>query len=458
MSSRNVVSFYTAPARSGKTFRMVVRIVDEILPRGQGMVYTNLPLHIDRIAEYCEEKHHLDANDVRERIHIIPRDVEKVWREAGYPIFNMETGRKTGINPITGPWDYFEDKPLAGSTIIIDEIHNFCGSIGTPKPISNEWQKWLGELGHNQAVFICISQAPEKVHACIKQEAQASYTIRNTGLERDPYFKIEVYDWLELWAGLFNKEYRVFVFEQETQKAEGRKQRGQRKLCRMGPPYFDLYDSFNKPIASEQTDNVKPFEHEYEKHLSKGRIAGRLSLIRWFVTKNFQPLVSRGGMALTMGAVLLYLLSGGAGDLTRYISNTMSGGFPTSQAMAGEVDDGGTEPVAEVTDAAIGAGTRPPAEDERLKQVRETYEEELRKVLTEREQIKQELKAAQEELSRQSAVSLVTPTAIVLKGGHVYEVGQEIIGGDYKGRRLVAVDYRRREAILDDGNILGLAD
>ncbi len=258
-SRRNVVSFYTAPARSGKTFRMVVRIVDEILPRTEGMIYTNLPLHVDRIAEYCADRHGMDPDEVRDRLQLIPREVEESWRDAGRPIYDAQ-GRRTGAHPLDGPWEYLAEKPLSGSTIIIDEIHNFCGSIGTPKPVSNKWQKWLGELGHNQAIFICISQAPEKVHACIKQEAQASYTIRNTGLDRDPYFHIEFYDWLELWSGLFGGEYRIFVFEQETQKIEGKKVRGERNLCLMGQPYFSLYDSFNKPIDGDHAANGLAFQ------------------------------------------------------------------------------------------------------------------------------------------------------------------------------------------------------
>lgn len=448
MSRRNVVSFYTAPARSGKTFRLVVRICDEILPLSEGVIYTNLPLNVDQIAEYCRSKYGLDVDVVRERLHIIPREVEHAWRDAGKPIYNPETGKQAGVHPLDGPWDYFNDKPLSGATVIIDEIHNFCGSIGTPKAVSNNWQKWLGELGHNQAIFVCISQAPEKVHGCIKQEAQASYTIRNTGLDRDPYFKIEVYDWLELWAGLFNQEYRIFVFEQETQKAEGRRKKGQRKLTLMGPPYFDFYDSFNKPIASEQTENVNPFEHEYEKHLRKGPVRGRLSLVRWFFFKNMQPLLSRGLMALAFAGVLAYMLTGGAGDVTHYISLTLADAFKKKGVASKSVDDEPVKPVEHIS--AEGAP------DERIDLIRKTYEDELRKALTEKEKVEQELSRTKQELRNQSAVVMVTPTTVVLKKGHEYGIGDEIRSEEYKGKRLAKIDYRRREAVLDDGTILGI--
>ena len=460
MSKRAVVSFYTAPARSGKTYRLVVRICDELLPNGDGMIYTNLPLYVDEIAKYCAKKYGINEDDVKARLHIIPREIEATWRDAGRPIYDMQTGRKTGMHPLDGPWTYFAEHPLAGSTIIIDEIHNFCGSIGTPKPVSNEWQKWLGELGHNQAVFICISQAPEKVHACIKQEAQASYTIRNTGLDRDPYFKIELYDWLELWSGLFGNEYRIFVFEQEIQKKEGRRARGQRQLTLMGPPYFDFYDSFAKPISNEQTSNVATFEHEYEKHLRKGPLRGRMSLIRWFVIKNLQPLFSRLLIGVAVVAAMVYLLSGGAGDMMKKISGTISAAANKKTTQSDPPpNDAPADPPPRITrprqrDTRADAQMSP----EFVQKMQKAYDDELKRLQLENRRMGEELQAVQDELSRQSAVILITPESIVLQGGHVYGVGDEFVSGDWKGRKVSRIEYGRREAVLDDDSVLGLAD
>ncbi len=452
-SRRNVVSFYTAPARSGKTFRMVVRIVDEILPRTEGMIYTNLPLYVDEIAEYCADRHRMNPDEVKERLHLIPRETEESWRDAGRPVYD-DKGKRTGMSPLDGPWEYFADRPLSGATIIIDEIHNFCGSIGTPKPVSNKWQKWLGELGHNQAIFICISQAPEKVHASIKQEVQASYTIRNTGLDRDPYFHIEFYDWFELWSGLFGGEYRIFVFEQETQKIEGKKVRGERVLYRMGQPYFDLYDSFNKPIDSGQAADVSAFEHEYEKHLKKGRIRGRLSLIRWFLVKNAQGFFRAFSKMAFVVAVLVFLRYGGAAHITNYITSGISGKQPAAIAadergeVLPELPDNLQKPAGTVTDA----------ERDRLEQIRKTYEEELRKSLIERDKLTAELEKAKKEIGDLMAVAMMTPTTVIFKRGHEYAIGQKILSGDYKGRTITGINYRRREAVLDDGSVLHLAD
>lgn len=123
-SRRDVVTFLTAPARSGKSFNEVRRLCDEMLPQEKGHVYTNLPLFREKIAEYVRDKHGLPVEETLGRLHVIPREIEQRWRDAGTPIYDKATGMVVGMHELTGPWDYFRQHPLAESTIIIDEIHN----------------------------------------------------------------------------------------------------------------------------------------------------------------------------------------------------------------------------------------------------------------------------------------------------------------------------------------------
>jgi hypothetical protein len=438
-SRRDVVTFLTAPARSGKSFNEVRRICDDTLPQETGPIYTNLPLYPDRIAEYCWNKHKVPVADTLERIRLIPRDMELEWKNAGQPIYD-ENGMRVGTETPTGPWDYFADKELSGATIIIDEIHNFCGSIGTPKAIANQWQKWLGELGHNQAVFRCLSQSPEKVHPCIKQEAQAAYTIRNTGLDTDPYFKIEIYDWLELWCGLLGGEYKVFVFEQETKKVEGKAVQGKRTLHRMGPPYFDFYDSFNAPIAHAQAKDVKPFEHEFERQMQKGALRGRLALLWWFFRKHFYELSTRGLIAVFLVALVIGLMSG---TVPRYLSKTIIG--ITTSATG--------KPKLPGKSAAALPGTAPDSVPAKAVKELERKAEALAKRL---DLAMQEKAKLERELQNASALVLIADDTITLRGGFTYAVGDVIDTGPYKGRKFLSINWARRSATLNDGTILKL--
>ena len=79
-SRRDVVTFLCAPARSGKSFNEVYNLCEQTLPLEKGPVYTNLPLHCDRIADYVAQKHGCDREEIFARLHIIPREVEKRWK------------------------------------------------------------------------------------------------------------------------------------------------------------------------------------------------------------------------------------------------------------------------------------------------------------------------------------------------------------------------------------------
>lgn len=434
-SRRDVITFLTAPARSGKSFNEVRKICDEILPQENGMIYTNLPLKCEKIAEYCENKYGLDKEKTLARIHIIPRETELEWRRAGQPYYD-ETGRMAGKYDLTGPWDYFADKILPDSTIIIDEIHNFCGSIGTPKAISNQWQAWLGELGHSQAVFRCLSQAPEKVHNSIKQEAQASFTIMNTGLSKDPYFGIEIYDWLELYCGFLGGQYRVFVFEQETKKVEGRKVSGTRKMHLMGQPYFSFYDSFNAPIAHAQLTEAKPFENEYERQLKKGPIKGRIGLLGWFFRRHSYQLISRSFIGIGIATLIILMISG---TLTTYMMNI----FTSMTPKAKTVHTSKKTPT-----------SSPPTTKKEL-----SPEEQKLKLLNDEIKGKTEkISELEKEIEKASAITLMTENTITMRGGYTYNIGETIDTGTYKGRKIISLNWTRRSIKLDDENILNLGD
>lgn len=414
-----------------------------------GMVYTNLPLNCEKIAAYCAEKHGLNYSDTFDRLHIIPREEEEKWRDAGTPVFD-KNGNKVGKNPFDGPWKYLEGKPLSRATIIIDEIHNFCGSIGTPKEIANCWQKWLGELGHNQAVFRCLSQAPEKVHNCIKQEAQAWYTIRNTGLDRDPYFKIEIYDWLELWGGLFGAEYKVFVFEQESKKTEGRRERGGRSMHRMGMPYFEFYNSFNAPIAHAQTGNVAKFEHEYERHIRKGFIVGRLSLAYWFYRKNWQQLTSRAIM--TVG-VLLLLVGFITGWIPATLQQFMTAALTPKKAAQDKspAAEKSKKPAPTIVDTATPATPRAKTPDDKAT-VPPAKADALFTTVAPTGDAKPLTPIPK------NPVTLMTPTSITLEQGQTYLVGQHIRSGEHAGRQITGIDWQTRSATLDDNTTITFGD
>ena len=440
-SRRNIIIFLTAPARSGKSFNEVRRIVDVILPSERGVVYTNLPLYPDKIAEYCFDKYRLPMEETLSRLHVIPREIEEDWAKAGNEVFDPVSGEQIGSEPITGPWDYFAGLPLADSTIIIDEIHNFCG-VSTPRPVAALWQKWIGEVSHDQAVFRCLSQSSEKVNRVIKADAQACYTIRNTGLDHDPYFKIEIYDWMELGTGLFGLPYKVFVFEQETRKVEGNAIRGKREMFLMGQPYFSFYNSFNAPIGHKQTANVKQYEREYEKHLKKGPVRGRISLLLWFVNKYLMELLTRILLAAGIIILIINFANGNiTGGMMRTIKKITAGA--TSKAITKGTATDPEKPEGKPADIPI-------TDKEKLLEQKITLLEEKTKLLTEAKT------TLEDRLKDKMKLMLISEDSFITKEGKTYKQGDTIDSGYYQGKTVAKIDYQKRRATLDSGDVFAL--
>lgn len=179
----------------------------------------------------------------------------------------------------------------------------------------------------------------------------------------------------------------------------------------MGPPYFDFYDSFNAPIAHAQANDVKAFEHEFEKQLQKGAIRGRLGISWWFFKRYFYELTSRSIIAVLLLVMLIGLMSGA---LPKYLSAAVIGltssavGATTPNTAAGQMP---------TKRPPNGSGSVPSAikknpVNERLIQEREA----LRKQLSDEKQKNERL---QKELQDASAIILISTKSITLRGIYI---------------------------------------
>lgn len=463
-NNRTVTAFSYAPARSGKSFLYVKRIVDEWLPQTKMAIWTNLPLRPELIGDYCAETHGMNREEVISRIHLIPAEVEKSWKFneriyiddlgdagknlkehknadsiAGALVAAMRPGARGEARPwvYDGPWVYFIDKQIGSSVIIIDEIHNFCG-ISTPAAARAAWQRWLGELGHNQAIFRCISQDEQKVAKEIRDEAGAKFEIRNTGMDKDPYFKIEIYDWLELGQAFLNLPYKVFVFEQEILKVEGKKtEKGARETYLMGEPYFSFYDSFNKPIEGAQAANVKPFETVWQRiqRETPGRIKPRMRLLAWFIGKNAKQLMaSRFSLAFAIG---ILIFCGIKFDLIGVAMKTV---MPSRKdKTAAETPK--PEAKKPTQKPAGQGGQKLPSEPQMTEE-----EKKIQRLQADLDEQKKKADTLESELRQREAISLITPESITLRNGMSYRVGETIEYGELKGKRVISINWQKREA------------
>ena len=273
----------------------------------------------------------------------------------------------------------------------------------------------------------------------------------NTGLSKDPYLGIEVYDWLELWCAFLGGNYRVFVFEQEPKKVEGRKVQGSRKMHLMGPPYFDFYDSFNAPIAHAQTNNVRAFEKTYERFIREyGAVKGRLKLLEWFFCKHSQQILTRGLMVIGI-IILLY------GFMTGWATTTMMNAVmkATTAAAPRPISTKAPEAVAQAATAPASGSSATPTGG--APSAAETAQAAQVKMLN--DQLSEQMKRSAEleaTIAKATAIALMTETTVTMRGGYTYAIGDEIDVGPYKGKKIVSMNWPRRSVKLDDETILSL--
>lgn len=456
MATRSVVTCTVGPAGSGKSFRRCAHfIINEFLPEHDGVHWSNFPLgtvpddhsyppeyegetFIDRIANRAAAMHGLDEEKLHSRIQMIPQEELKRW----------ETGE-------SGPWDFFEGKNLQDAHIAIDEIHNFLDPQA-PQKQKQAWRQWLGEIRHQGATVEFISQSDQKIAIELRRESAMLIELQNTETLRDPVFRIELGDWYELRAMLLRR-YSSGVQETVSRSAvKGRGSRISRKYFVLDPWYFQFYDSYSKP----------------QKGGNKGRAQRRqwqrrnpLSLLAWFVGRNMPKLAPRFALVAVLAWVLLFdggrVVMGWMFERAQTWGERSASAIPEATAKGGDrsrASSTGTRSSVEIQRASV---TLADALDQSQDAVilAELFEA-LRVRYNRLDEDHQILKAQHDELLDQvrslSALVAVTDRGVTLRSGYTYQLGEPIDYGEYSGRKITAIDTKRRTAKLDDGTVLRL--
>ena len=407
MNLCDVCSIIVAPARTGKTYYVTEWIATVIIPKTKKKIFTNCPIRVEKLAEYCHKKFNVPVADTMSRIHLIDRETETNWKNEGKVYYHeapsplgggpfsgsrrrpfvrpvapfpgapaapspapstlvapvyagtapgvllpcpapvpvpdaSEPGKVAGDEDVEkveaekveadkgyderdehrrrllteeqakllkpdsgpfgerdpyvfdGPWLYFwgKDSDLDGAIIILDEVHNFCGSRHC-KQVQDRWFKFIGELGHKKAMLRCITQNASALGSGILTQKASKYCIENTTLRRIPFFKIQIYEIQMLMKAFLGVKYYqpIVLEEQRTDVFNDRKVNVESTFTTvMKPEIFELYDSFNKPIegSQEKDENKKPFRDKCDEYLEEyGRVKGRLFLFIDFVLAHY---------------------------------------------------------------------------------------------------------------------------------------------------------------------------
>ena len=282
MPIRTVVQMTVGKSGSGKTATRFARLIsEEILPETDIIHISNFPYNRHVVATAVAAKTGKPALLYLDRLQQIPQDVLERWRKGE-----------------SGPWQFFEGRPLQDCHIAIDEVHNFVGISHSEAHIA-KWMSWLGEIRHQGATIEFLSQHEEKVARVLILEAGIFRRLVHSDERPDPFFHIPLGDWYELRAKL-SGVYLACVWEQIGRMVGRKWVIETEKPFWLFPKYFDLYDSYSAPVAGGEKG--KASAREFERRSFFG-------LLWWFIRRHKFPLLMRSWVFI----VPIFLLLGGGG-------------------------------------------------------------------------------------------------------------------------------------------------
>lgn len=428
MAKRSVCLLVTAPARSGKTYRRCAHfLTQEFLPLEKGRHISNFPINMDALCEYMEKHKGMSAEEVRERVEVIPEDVLAQWRK----------GTAT-------PKDYFKGRDIDQCHIAIDEVHKYCGRLHKSK-VRSAWMDWLGELGHSGATFEAISQAPEKIAKELENEAEKRIFLTNLGEQRDPFIGVRRADWLELKAKMTGGKVEHLIAEEERRREGGKWKVVERLVMKLDPELFRVYDSFSAPDNGGK--KAKGFATDADRQSVFG-------LVRFIWKRNIERILPR----ILLAVVALWLFVGGGLGWVMKGAINMVVGAATKGALASQVQsEASGKAAAALVPGAIRPATQPatqpttqpttrPAEVVALEQEVAVLSAALRQAENDRRRV----------VDRLSEVVALGPEFCVMASGEVAYLGDVIGEGSYAGATVESVDMRRGVVRLSGAHVARL--
>lgn len=412
------IGFLVGTPGSGKSYAITRDVVNRVLPETDSIIWTNVPLKVDAIAEYVAKKTGRHPEEFRYRIQILDKEELEIWRQGK-----------------GGPWDLVH-AGVTGVELIVDEIHNFCPAKVDPKRL-DMWQKWLGEARHEGwRRILFISQHESKVGKPIRDHAELRIELTNTEHRRDPFFKIPVKHWRELVAKFLTGKYESRCAWRESRSVGGKFIASHEESFGFDSEIFELYDSFSKPGGTTEEGSAKPIR-EFERR-------SHLGLLWWFFKRHPFAVVSRSAVL----AFILFICTGGGGTLMGLYMTAFQSFVVGQGAKKTDHASATNEKTPHKAKAELASGVS----TDQVRSLNETIQQ-LEAEIQLQYQVAEDLRR---EIAKGYVVSLLQPHCATFRNGQQYFVSEKILGGPYDGRFVQAIDWRRKIVLLDDGSMLRL--
>jgi hypothetical protein len=448
------ISFVTGAPGSGKSYFLARDVIKRLIS-SDAIIRTNLPLEVEKIAEFVAKRRKCDPAEVAERIKLLDPETLTRWKTPGEIV--VEGGKRRPS--VQGPWEFVKEQ-CVGADLILDEGHLYCPKKDrAAREYEEGYRRWLGEVRHDgwrRIVF--VTQDESKVGQSIVTHAELRYELTNAERLRDPWFRIPMGDWYEL-RGSLSKRYRSRVAIAEFRRVNGKlRLQGKPERFALEPEWFAFYRSHEASGGGTGVGNVERQKRECETRSMVG-------VWLWFLRRHF---IKLGGAAAIVSAFMWVTFFGG-----------MRMGVETWLRMSGKSMASNRKVEAAREGAEVKAATAPPVEADGgvgtpdLKAAMEAVPEPHRAVIS-----RAMLAAAEELRTREEMINALgdgVPTLDVpveqlppvrgfvgkdrvVIGGELLTVGDEILlDGGLRHVRIKRIDRPGRRVWLEDSRVLRFA-
>lgn len=425
------ITITSAPPGVGKTYCRGARfLVDEFLPEGQGVHWSNLPMQLDDWKDGDEHRegllsmvgrlHGLAEDEIRERVRPIAREELAGWM----------------ADEECGPWSTFDGVDLDGSHIAIDEAHLYWPRAGRPDA-ARRMLEWLSEVRHRGATVELITQHETQLSEGLVKIANHRMVLVKADDQVDPVFGIPLFDWFQVWSRWTGAAYRSLV-RQDLYVPEGRRQRlvGS-KVWEINPDYYGVYKSHSAPLRGGKAGKGRKLPAER---------FGRLAILGWFFARHPWSILSRVAVLVAC----IWLMSGGGGAVVAAAQRHIQEAFSPKASAVKVEGSGGTR--VEAGKAPVDKMAALIADNGALLQENHKLRVEVERV----EALEGRIRDLEAKLGEYGAVVLVSNNEMTMANGDRYRVGETIEFGPYAGAVVAEIENRDRRVRLSDGRVLRL--
>ncbi|MCR9119583.1 MAG: hypothetical protein NXI22_21835 [bacterium] len=429
---------------SGKSWSIARYIAEEWIPNHAGRVFTNVPLKVDAIADYCLKRYKIPREQTIDRIRVIPWEVEEKWAEASecpqeyFEDLYNEWLAAAGVDPsdyeTTGELqdaaealDVFH--PLEMSLVILDEAYNYWPNDKDKdegkKLQANRVNQWLSTIRHEGARLIFVCQNDMQLSAGLRRYVASEIFLTSLGDWPLPFIGMPVDDLLQIIAKITGVHLKWVRESVEIADGKELAQVAPARTWFLDARIFNLYESRHKRGGGRGKEEPPAWKRlPWPKFL------------KWWIGRNWLG-VSKA--ALVLLAVLVLIYPGG------YLFK----GFAWLRSSA---TDFIMEANGKKRGKSANAKAKPEADETAVELTPKVTE--LLAVVDDLTRERDRLRAA---LDRGAELVLIDAEFIQTADGRRYGKGATIRDGQHEGKKISSFSAALRSARLDDGTELRLS-